>query len=272
MTLKCDPQERGFAAYADGKMLYGDDFSPAEIETWFRDEEEAYYNLGGEKKQGNYGYHALNWLHGFRHLPKQNFEHVLGIGSAFGDELQPILDDAKKVTILEPSEGFSHSRFEYVKPNSSGKMAFLDDSFDLITCFGVLHHIPNVSYVMQELARCMKPGGWLLMREPIHSMGNWDQPRRGLTRRERGIPLPLLHKIVGNAGLRTVHEARCMFSLTARTKFLLPKSHAVYNSKWITALDRHVCRLPMWPESYHPGNFFQRFRPWAVFAVLQKPE
>ena len=262
--------ESGFAKYSDGQTLYGDDFSLDQIEAWFCDEQEGYYKLAEDRKPGKYGYHALNWRHGFRHLPPFPFEHVLGMGSAFGDELEPILDRAKRVTILEPSDGFSNPRFEYVKPNASGVMPFADELFDLVTCFGVLHHIPNVSTVLRELARCMKPEGWLLVREPNHSMGNWDRPRRGLTRRERGIPLPIMRKIVADAGLQIVRQRRCMYSLTARLQSLLPKEQLVYNTRWITALDDYLCNLPVWSGQYHATSLIQRFRPWAVFLVLKK--
>jgi len=263
--------EPSFERYSDGKALYGDDFSPDQIEAWFRDEQEGYYRLAEERKPGNYGYHALNWRHGFRHLPPFPFEHILGIGSAFGDELQPVLGRAKSVTVLEPSDGFSNPKFKYVTPNASGRMPFADNSFDLVTCFGVLHHIPNVSTVMRELARCAKPGAWLLIREPTHSMGNWDQPRRGLTGRERGVPLPIVLRIVADAGLQVVHQRRCMFSLTARLQPLLPKEQLVYNTRWITVCDDYLCNLPIWPKQYHATNIIQRFRPWAVFLVLNKP-
>jgi SAM-dependent methyltransferase len=145
--------EPSFEKYSDGKSLYGDDASPEQIAAWFRDEKEAYFKLGFGREQGHYGYHELNWRHGFSHLAANRFEHVLGIGSAFGDELEPVLDRSDKVTILEPSSGFQNARFDYVCPDPSGLMNFPDDTFDLITCFGVLHHIPNVTAVMCELAR-----------------------------------------------------------------------------------------------------------------------
>jgi SAM-dependent methyltransferase len=263
--------ESSFEKYSDGKTLYGDDLPQDEIDAWFRDEREGYHKLAEERKPERYGYHALNWRHGFRHLPRSQFEHVLGIGSAFGDELRPVLERAKKVTVLEPSDGFSNPTFEYVKPNPSGRMPFPDNNFDLVTCFGVLHHIANVSTVVRELERCMKPGGWLLIREPTHSMGNWDRPRSGLTRRERGIPLPIIRRIVADAGLQIVYQGRCMFSLTARLQSLLPKKQSVYGTPWITAFDDYLCNLPIWSEQYHATNLIQRFRPWAVFLVLNKP-
>ena len=68
--------------------------------------------------------------------------------------------------------------------------------FDLIVCFGALHHIPNVSRIIGEFYRCSEKGGYVLMREPIISMGDWTKKRKGLTRRERGIPLKILRDII----------------------------------------------------------------------------
>lgn len=259
-----------FEMYSDGRTLYGDDFSPDQIEAWFRDEVDAYYRLSEERAPGLYAYDARNWRHGFRHLPCISFGHVLSLGGAYGDELRPILGRAKKVTILESAGEFHNSRFEYVQPDVGGRMPFADNSFDLVTCFGVLHHIPNVSTIIHEMARCTKPHGWQLICEPIHSMGNWDRPRRLLTRHERGIPADILRKIVGDAGLQIIRQRYCMFSLTSRFQFLLPKRHFPFNSNWITAFDDYLSNLPFWSKRYHAVNPMQRLRPWALFLVLRK--
>jgi len=262
----------GFERYSDGRVLYGDDFSPNEIEAWFRDEVEAYFNLPGEERvPGVYSYHARNWRHGFRHLPNRaSFEHVLCLGGAYGDELRPILGRAKRVTILEPAGEFQNPQFEYVKPDISGRMPFADNSFDLVSCFGVLHHIPNVSTVVSEMARCTNRLGWQLICEPTHSMGNWDRPRRFLTPHERGIPAAILRRIVTDAGLEIVRERRCMFPLISRLQVFLPKRSYIFNTNWVTAVDDYVSNLPLWSERYHAENVFQKLRPWSTFLVLQK--
>jgi SAM-dependent methyltransferase len=259
-----------FEPYSDGKSLYGDDFSQEQIDAWFRDEAEAYYNLPLEQEIGVYSYHARNWRHGFRYLPKSRFDRVLCLGGAFGDELQPVLDRASQVTVLEPASEFQNPRFEYVKPDPSGRMPFADNTFDLATCFGVLHHIPNVSVVMRELGRSIKPGGFALICEPVHSMGNWDRPRHMLTSRERGIPPEIMRRMVVDSGFNVIRARRCMFSLTSRFQYLLPKRKFVYNTSWITALDDYICSLPVWPDNYHATNVFQKLRPLAFFLVLQK--
>jgi SAM-dependent methyltransferase len=196
------------------------------------------------------------------------------MGSANGEELTPVLPRARRVTILEAAEGFAVTELRgvpvrYIKPDPLGVMPFDAHSFDLVTCLGVLHHIANVSTVLRELYRCMLPGGHVLLREPIRSMGDWRQPRRGLTPRERGIPLHLLRKAILGAGFSIVREAKCMFSLTARLRYLL--SSPVYNSPVVVRLDGAICRLPFWSGRYHPESLWDRPTPSCVYYVLQKP-
>ena len=84
-----------------GRTLYGDDFSPKQIARWFSEEEEAYYRLARRNGSYCYYYHARNIEHGYRHLPRQEFGRVLGIGSAYGDELAPY-SNAARLQSLNP--------------------------------------------------------------------------------------------------------------------------------------------------------------------------
>jgi len=194
--------------YLDGKELFGDDFTPEMVDQWFAAETEGYADLGsGEHINYKYEYNALNILHNFRHLKKKMYNRVLGFGAAFGHEFEPIRNKVTEIHIIEPSRKlFSVELFgkkvNYQVPVPSGKLNYPDDYFDLITCFGTLHHIANVSAVVKELSRTLKPGGCLLLREPIISMGDWRYPREGLTAHERGIPYNILRSIVTDAGLK----------------------------------------------------------------------
>jgi SAM-dependent methyltransferase len=260
--------------YLSGKRLYGDDWSQPEIDGWYADEKEGYANI--ETKcyaTYRYGYHGWNAIHGYRFLPDQTFHHVLGFGSAFGDEFLPILKKIKLITIVDPSSSFVRRDIHgvpatYVKPVPSGVLPFGDAVFDLVTCFGVLHHIPNVSFVVSELARVMKPGAFILIREPIHSMGDWRRPRSGLTKRERGIPLHIMHSIVAANNLTIHRETLCAFPLTARLFGFL--QNGAYNSQIAIAFDTMMSKALAWNINYHPRNLIDRFRPTSVFFVLQK--
>lgn len=260
--------------YLSGKRLYGDDFTQDEIADWFADEAEGYFGLvQSEKKRYSYGYHALNMRHGFAYLPKRRFAHVLGIGSAFGEELTPILERSDQISILEPADGFKLEAIRgvpvtYVHPHSSGILPFPTNSIDLITCLGVLHHIPNVGTVLNECFRVLKSDGYALVREPIISMGDWRKPRRGLTKRERGIPLPILRNMAEDAGFKILNESKCMFSLTSRLRHVL--RGPVYNNRLAVALDDFLCRFPYWADAYHARSAWQKLRASSIFLVLIK--
>lgn len=260
--------------YLDGDRLYGDDFVGDELLTWFEDEREAYYNLGKERQNYQYKYHEMDRAYGYKHLRGKSFRHVLGIGSAYGDELLPIVDRCQRITIIEPTEAFAVSEIggvptEYVKPQPSGDLPFDDNTFDLITCFSALHHMANVSHIVQECFRCLAADGYLLSREPIVSLGDWRVPRGRLTKRQRGIPRHLMRQIVEGAGFHVVREAVLSFGLARKLWDPLIKK-PFYNSKVAVTLDWLCCRAFAWNYRYHARSVFQKLRPSVAYYVLQK--
>lgn len=264
-----------FNKYLFGKKLYGDDFSDQQIKKWFSEEEDGYADLGAKNKNKyRYAYHALNHYHGFRFLPKKKYHHVLGVGSAYGDELNPIIDHAESITILESSDSFIHKDIKgvpikYEKPIYNGSFNFKNEEFDLVTCFGVLHHIPNVSKVLSEIYRCLNKGGYLLLREPIISMGDWRKHRKGLTKNERGIPLKIFRETLKNTGFKIIKERKCVFPLVTRLSKLLFKK-LPYNSKIVTAIDHLFSNIFFFNYTYHARNWIKKIRPISIFYVLYK--
>lgn len=266
---------KDFEVYLTGKELYGDDFGPEQIRQWFDDEREGYAALGAaELDETHYEYNALNDLHGFKHLPKgRRFENVLGFGSCFGGEFAPIADRISALTIVDPSDAFVRERVfglpcTYVKPVESGNLPFDDNAFDLLTCFGVLHHIPNVSHVVGELARCLKPGGYALVREPIVSMGDWRQARPGLTKRERGLPIHLFRDVLASKGLVEERLGWCIFPPLPQAGDRLKVR--VFNRGWVTRLDAAICTMLAPNLRYHATRPWHKFRPNSAYFVLRK--
>lgn len=262
--------------YLAGRKLYGDDFPPEAIKAWHKDEQEGYANLGARKRDNyQYAYHALNRYHGFSKLDNLPVKHVLGFGSAYGHELLPILDRIDRITIVDPSDAFAQAELRgvplsYVKADVLGNIAGEDESFDLTTCFGVLHHIPNVSHVMNELRRCCSAGGHVLLREPIVSMGNWSRPRSGLTRRERGIPLGILDEMIRGQGFMVLSRAYCIFRpwSSFHARFF---GGGVYSNGWSVIIDHLLASLFRWNYRCHAESVWKKIRPTSVFYVLQRP-
>jgi SAM-dependent methyltransferase len=258
-----------------GHRLHGDDYSFDELAAWFQDEAEGFADLGAKDRSAyEYEYHALNETHGYQYIPSVRYAHVLSIGGAYGDELLPLSRKIDRITILDPSDAFvvrekSGVPVNYVKPALTGLMPFQDNSFDLATCFGCLHHIPNVSTVIRELHRVLTPSGYAVIREPIVSMGDWRFPRPGLTKRERGIPLSLFRQLIISAGFRIRKETLCVFPLIPRLGILMDRH--VYNSRLMVSWDWMLSRLFARNYVYHSSKWLKKFKPTAVALVIEKP-
>jgi SAM-dependent methyltransferase len=260
--------------YFSGERVYGDDFTPAQIEEWYQREETGYYDL----KQGDgayrYGYHALNRLHGFSALRGRTFDCCVALGCARGDDVAPLATQVRQFIAIEPaerwwSETIGPTPASFIKPAITGDIPLATGGADLATCLGVLHHIPNAGHVLAEVARVLRPGGTFVMREPILTMGDWRRPRRGLTQNERGFPLAWLDRKIALLGFRVVRRRLCMFPLTRRLSRIL-RSGAVYNSTMLTFADGLLSRAFAWNLHYHRDSLFKKVAPGAVFYVLEK--
>lgn len=268
------PSDEEMNDFLSGKRLYGNDFGPEELERWYAEEAEGYADLGAKQRHlYRYEYHALNWQHAFRYLPDRGLRRILGLGSAYGEELRPLLNRAESITIIDPSSAFQHERLgevplRYVTPNVSGNIPIADESFDLATSFGVLHHIANVGFVLAEVYRTLAPGGYFVLREPIVSMGDWRISRPGLTRNERGIPIEILRNLCKEAGFKTIRETLCDFPLTRSIVGKFRKD--VFNDKSATIFDAAISKFFSWNIRYHATNNWQKMRPASCAIVLVK--
>ncbi|XCI64322.1 hypothetical protein MPNTM1_05505 [Mycolicibacterium parafortuitum] len=237
------------------------------------EEENAYADLYASNPDYEYEYEPFNKLNGFSFLPRRRFTHAVGMGSAFGDELRPIVDRLDRLTIIESADTYREAAAlpvptEWRKADVLGTIDLPDGSADLVTCFGVLHHIPNVSHVVNEIGRVTRSGGYALIREPVISMGDWSAPRKGLTPRERGIPEGLLVGAALDAGFEVKKQVWCMFSLVGL--FARKADVHVYNYGLVVRLDRLLARSFVWNYRYHPHKFWHKIRPTSVFLVLRK--
>jgi SAM-dependent methyltransferase len=274
--------DRNLEQLLNGNKLYGDNFNDLEIEQWFSDEEEGYSGLiekGSSLKE--YEFHEVDSRYGFNFIENLRFHKALGIGSAYGDEFIPIADKIDQISIIEASEKFVEQKrigntpVKYIKPTFDGKMPFADNEIDLVLSFSVLHHIPNVSFVISEIARITKPGGYILlrepvtsMREPIYTMDDWQRPRIGLTKRERGISVKFFNEVFRKNNLEVVNEALWCFPAVARlqkTFKIKPFNHAL-----TVAIDRVICKYIFTKPRYHTYKMIEKLRPAGAFYVLIK--
>jgi SAM-dependent methyltransferase len=266
--------ESDMTKYFSGEKLYGDDFNIEQLKGWYAKEEEGYSSMGSADRENyQYEYHALNRRVLFSHLPNRIFENVLGFGSAYGDELLPILNQTKNITILEPSGLLTNTDLngiplKYVKPTIDGKMIFKDSEFDLIISSAALHHVANVSKIISEFYRVLRPGGFVLIREPVVTQGDWRSPRKGLTPCERGIPIDLFDSMITSTGFEIFKRTKYDFPLTKRLKVF--SKQPIYNSNLAVSIDKLFSFMFQWNSHYHPTRYWQKFQPASVAYVLRR--
>ncbi len=59
-----------------------------------------------------------------------------------------------------------HDSFNFnFKLFDGSKISYLDNTFDVITCFMVLHHCQNYKKIIKEMHRVLNPGGILIIKE-----------------------------------------------------------------------------------------------------------
>ena len=80
---------------------------------------------------------------------------------AFGIDISPVsIQNARKKA---GKKGLKNVSFFVM---DAEKLEFGDNFFDLIICFGVLHHL-NIEKAYQELFRVIRPGGKIICDEPL---------------------------------------------------------------------------------------------------------
>jgi SAM-dependent methyltransferase len=259
--------------YFSGKKLIGDDYDFDHLTRWYQEEEDAYYDLFIQNQfQPFRNNDYLHNMYGFNYLRSLHrvFSEVLGFGSGDGRELQPIGAQIQNVTIVESSAKYfkGSQPHAYVKAEISGDLPFPSDRFDLIVCFATLHHVANVSKVVSEFSRCLRPGGFCLIKEPITSIGDWRVKRGGCTQNERGIPLKLFDTIVHASGFkiikRNLHETPFVGRLWTKCGI------QVFNNPFAMIIDRCLSVLLSFNIRYHRTKVFHKLMPNYVFYVLTK--
>jgi SAM-dependent methyltransferase len=257
--------------YFSGEKLYGDDFAPRQIAKWIEDEKEAYADIESDNTK-EYGYHELNKKHGYSKLKDKIYKNALCFGGGNCQEILPIIKNIKTIYAIEPSSSYraetlNEKKIIYIKPKLNGKINAKNNSFDIITCFGVLHHIPNVTSTIKELKRTLKRGGYMLIREPIVSMGDWRKKRIGITKRERGIPLKIFDKIIQEEKLKIVYKARVLHPFTRRGFGILKNP---FNNKIAVKIDNILGKIFSFNKKYHATKWYHKLQPQSVFYILKK--
>lgn len=195
----------------DGEILVGDDFDLDALNKWYAEEKEAFYESNSDSGEVDPWYRYMRFVNDklvFSKIKKNISQgSILFIGAGDGSEAIDFhrYNPNWHYNFIESSEEFKSilsKRFQHsniIEPCVSGDILLEDNTQDVVCAFCVLHHIANVSHVVKEFYRVVKPGGHLFIREPCSSMGDWRFDRSA-TPNERGISKKLMVKFAADAG------------------------------------------------------------------------
>lgn len=266
-----------------GKKLVGDEFTQDEITQWYKEEEEAYCNLIDTNSSKSYVYENINNFYGLKNIlskVKKNKDlNILCFGAAYGGEvraIKKILDQNSsiryQITVIDSSDEMLRSIEKELnvvvkKATMNGAIDLDANSFDLITSFGVLHHIPNVSYVLSEFVRILKSEGFIFLREPVSSMGNWQHKRKGTTINERGISMQYFRQTFDKLNLKILAKSYCFFSPILK---VFNYFNLGIGSPLVIYIDFIFSKLFSWNIYYFRNKIYKKFAPGSVYIIGQK--
>jgi len=104
-------------------------------------------------------------------LRKKHFHHAIDIGGGYGRLSLLLSNYADKVTLVEPSKQQLDIAGNYLKGQVSidkmlgqaNKLKFADQSIDLAIMIRVMHHLPDPTPELREIARVLSDDGHLIL-------------------------------------------------------------------------------------------------------------
>jgi ubiquinone/menaquinone biosynthesis C-methylase UbiE len=141
-------------------MQTADDRGPSDNKSYYDD------FAGWYEKERHHGYHAmLDRLEAGIVEPLARGREVLEVGCGTGLILKRLAGVARRLTGLDLSRGMlaeARRRGFPVTEGSATDLPFADGSFDLAFSFKVLPHVPDIRRALAEMARVVRPGGYVV--------------------------------------------------------------------------------------------------------------
>lgn len=222
----------------------------------------------------------------YHHLMKYVDEpgRMLDIGCATGAFIAAMRDQQWQVVGVElnpqAAEYARRTLHLDVRTGVLEDARFSDDEFDVVTMWDVFEHVLNPRETLREIARILKPGGWLVTAVPNPASlearlfgrywAGWDQPRH------LHLYAPdVLRRYLQDAGFEQIK----IDSFSGRLNVTLLSTGYLCNAKnipekrwkpWLNALYNWPLRLLTWPM-YRLAEAFNQTTNMTVFARLSAP-
>lgn len=103
-----------------------------------------------------------------------DYKSVLDMPCGTGSISLPLLDKAKKLTLIDISSNMLSLAEKNIPEKDKHKVVFINDdffkldipdnSFDLVICLGLLAHVNSPKQLLNKLAKVIKPNGYLIIQ------------------------------------------------------------------------------------------------------------
>lgn len=265
-----------------GTNLFGEELSKSELEIWFKQEENAFYETSGNSATTDPWYAYIRYVNrklGYKTI--SNLLHqpaeVITLGPGDGTELNDLIEsfNVSRIHCVEASIEFQKTlkrnfhNSVIIQPRHTGDIDIPDNSTNLFLAYSVLHHIPNVSKVISEASRVLEKNGILIIREPCSSMGMWGT-NRSATPNERGIPKRLIMEYCDRYGLEVIGKPIPI--LLEPINKLLKKTigYKFISFYFIYLLDRVMSSLVSINDHYWRDTAIKKIGPSSYFYIFKK--
>lgn len=264
-----------------GITLAGDDYSIEKLKIWYEQEENAYFDSESDTGEIDQWYQYAYFVNKkllYSKIPSSIDKPCIAfLGPGTGEEAWDLYQSlpSSSLIFIESSKDFQKilsNKFpdsSIVNPLISGDIDLEDSSVDIFCTFSVLHHIANVSHVMEEIYRVLKPGGKLLIKEPCSSMGDWRFPRTTCPN-ERGISPKFFQQSAEKIGFSSKLE-KSPIIFDPLNKFL--KKFNLYNFlsfQTIYIIDTIISKILALNNFYWRDSFFKKLGPSNFVYTLTK--
>jgi SAM-dependent methyltransferase len=264
-----------------GKELAGNNLDEIQLKKWYQQEQEAYF------ESNNTGYDEDSWYSYMRYTnnriffsklnPNISTGNITFFGPARGTEAKNIqsISEDWSYNFIESSDSFREileSEFKnpnIIEPNIYGKVNLDDNSQDVVCAFSTLHHIANISDLLQEIHRILKPNGYLFIREPCAFMGDWRYTRKA-TPNERGISKLFLLKTANEIGYVLDSNPIPICYEPINKTFVKFNIWKFVSNNLLFYIDRLVSKILSYNDYYWRDSFLKKLGPSSYSYIFRK--